>query len=163
MWEPTGNTMPSHRVGGTKVPLPRHQTRTLKRLLKPWTIFIFLSWFPLHPQLTSPSWPWSWPASSWPKVVLLSPKSSAPKTTSRCFGSSSSSSRRCRPPSRRPPGTSLPRSSSSARVSGRTVYHSSRMLPVMDQETGDFCFTSSVCRSNDTVPFKSFFCSPYLC
>ena len=70
----------------------------------------------LYLQLTWPSWLWNWLVTIWPKVVLLSQRSSAPKITSRSSGSSSSSSRRCRPPSRRHPGTSLLRSLSSARV-----------------------------------------------
>lgn len=64
-----------------------------------------------------PSWLWSWPASFWTKAGRLSPRSSAPKTTSRYSGSFSSSSRRCRPLSRRRPEMSLQRSSSFVRVS----------------------------------------------
>lgn len=64
-----------------------------------------------------PSWLWSWPASFWTKAGRSSPRSSAPKTTSRCSGSFSSSSRKCRPQSHRRPETSPQRSLSFVRVS----------------------------------------------
>lgn len=79
-------------------------------------IWLEIHFFPF--QHIWPSWLSSWPVTSWPKVAPSSPRSSAPKTTSHCSGSSSSSSRRCRLLSRKRPGMSLQRSLSSVRVSG---------------------------------------------
>lgn len=83
------------------------------------TTAIFITWLcsSLTLQPIWPSWLWNWPASFWTKAGRLSPRSSAPKTTSHCSGSFSSSSRKCRRQSRRRPETSPQRSLLFVRVS----------------------------------------------
>lgn len=115
-WEQTGSTMPSHKVG--------RGSRNGNSMFSPsCPVCVFFFWYlissvPLFShQPIWPSWLWNWPVTFWPKVAHSSQRSSAPRTTSRCFGSSSSSSRRCRPPSHRRLGTSPLRFLSSVRVS----------------------------------------------